>query len=260
MREEKSKLFSRILIIIFFIIYYVPLISIIVFSFNEAKSVTHFTNFTFAWYKDLFTNTRLLKIIFDTFVIALSATLISTIIGTIASICLTKTKTQLRKLILNVNDLPIMNPDIVIAIGLLLFFVTFSIERGYLTMLIAHISFCTPYVVINVYPKVKALDDNIMEAALDLGAKPMKAIRTAILPQIKGAVLSAAAISFTMSFDDFVISYFTVSGTWLFVTLNSIDDDDVLTSLISASYPVSLSPFTTPLCTSITEYSIGVVE
>ena len=209
MKEEKSKLFSRILMIVFFIIYYVPLASIIIFSFNEAKSVTHFTNFTFAWYKDLFTNERLLKIILDTFLIAIGATIISTIIGTVASICLTKTRRQTRSLLLGINNIPVMNPDIVIAIGLLLFFVTFSIERGYLTMLIAHISFCTPYVVINVYPKVKNLDPNIMEAALDLGAKPSKAIRSAIIPQITGAILSAAAISFTMSFDDFVISYFS---------------------------------------------------
>lgn len=115
----------------------------------------------------------------------------------------------MRRLILQTNNLPIMNPDIVTAIGLLLLFVTLRVEQGYVTMLIAHISFCTPYVIVTVYPKVKSLDENVMEAALDLGAKPLKAIRTAIIPQIKGSVFAAAAISFTMSFDDFVISYFT---------------------------------------------------
>ncbi len=209
MKETKSNIFSRVMIIIFMVLYYIPLISIVVFSFNEAKSVTYFTNFTFAWYVDLFTNERLLKIILDTFLIAVSATFISTIIGTVASIFLAKTSKKFRNTVLRVNNFPIINPDIVTGIGLLLLFVSLSIERGYITMLIAHIAFCTPYIVINVYPKVRQLDPNILEAAEDLGAKPMKALKTAVLPQIKGAIVSAAAISFTMSFDDFVISYFT---------------------------------------------------
>ncbi len=209
MKESKSKLFSRILVILFFVVYYIPLISIIVFSFNESQSVTHFTNFSFKWYHELFTNTRLLTIIFRTILIAVISTIISTIIGTLVSIFLSKSGKGVRKFILKVNDLPIMNPDIVTGIGLLLLFVSMNIERGYLTMIIAHISFCTPYVVINVYPKLKSLDPNIFEAAEDLGAKPRRAIKDAILPQIKGAIISAAAISFTMSFDDFVISYFT---------------------------------------------------
>ncbi len=209
MKESKSKLFSKILVILFFVIYYIPLISIIVFSFNESQSVTHFTNFSFKWYHELFTNTRLLTIIFRTILIAVISTIISTIIGTLVSIFLSKSGKGVRKFILKVNDLPIMNPDIVTGIGLLLLFVSMNIERGYLTMIIAHISFCTPYVVINVYPKLKSLDPNIFEAAEDLGAKPRRAIKDAILPQIKGAIISAAAISFTMSFDDFVISYFT---------------------------------------------------
>ena len=209
MKESKSALFSKILVILFFIIYYVPLISIIVFSFNESQSVTHFTNFSFKWYHELFTNQRLLTIIFRTILIAVISTIISTILGTLVSIFLSKSGKGVRKFILKVNDLPIMNPDIVTGIGLLLLFVSLNIERGYLTMIIAHISFCTPYVVINVYPKLKSLDPNIFEAAEDLGAKPHQAIKDAILPQIKGAIVSAAAISFTMSFDDFVISYFT---------------------------------------------------
>lgn len=149
------------------------------------------------------------KLFLNTIIIAVLSTIISVIIGTIAAICLTKQRKKIRNLILQGNNLPIMNPDIVTAIGLLLLFVSLRVEKGYITMLIAHISFCTPYVVVTVYPKVKALDPNILEAALDLGAKPLKAIRTAIIPQIKGTVFAAGAIAFTMSFDDFVISYFT---------------------------------------------------
>lgn len=209
MKECKAQLWSKILVILFFIIYYVPLLSIIIFSFNESQSVTHFTNFSFKWYIELFTNQRLLTIIFRTILIALISTIISTILGTLVSIFLSRTNSKLRNFVLKVNNLPIMNPDIVTGIGLLLLFVSLGIDRGYVTMIIAHISFCTPYVVINVYPKLKSLDPNIFEAAEDLGAKPHRAIRDAILPQIKGAIISAGAISFTMSFDDFVISYFT---------------------------------------------------
>ncbi len=209
MKSTKAKIWSKVLMILFFIAYYLPLLSIVVFSFNDAKSVTHWGGFTFDWYKDLFTNTRLLKIIFMTLLIAVVSTIISIIIGTLGAIALTKTGRKFRKTILQINNLPIMNPDIVTAIGLLLLFVSLSVEKGYITMLIAHISFCTPYVVVTVYPKLKSLNPNLMEASMDLGAKPLKAVRTVLLPQMKESIWASAAISFTMSFDDFVISYFT---------------------------------------------------
>ncbi len=209
MKTTKAKIFSKIFMILFFIIYYAPLLSIVVFSFNDARSVTHWGGFTFDWYKELFTDERVVSIIINTLLIAVASTIISTIIGTLAAICLTKQRKKFRKLILQANNLPIMNPDIVTAIGLLLLFVSLRVEKGYFTMLLAHISFCTPYVIVTVYPKVKSLDPNILEAALDLGAKPLRAICTAILPQIKTTIFAAGAIAFTMSFDDFVISYFT---------------------------------------------------
>lgn len=209
MKTSKAKLFSKILMILFFIAYYLPLLSIVVFSFNDAKSVTHWGGFTLNWYKELFTNTRLLEIILMTLLIAVISTLISIIIGTLGAIALSKTSKKFKRLILQVNNLPIMNPDIVTAIGLLLLFVSLSVEKGYITMLIAHISFCTPYVVVTIYPKLKSLNPNLMEASMDLGAKPLTAIRTVLLPQMKESIFAAAAISFTMSFDDFVISYFT---------------------------------------------------
>lgn len=209
MKTTKAKIWTKVLMILFFIVYYAPLLSIVVFSFNDAKSVTHWGGFTFQWYKDLFTDERLIGIIINTIVIAILSTIVAIIIGTITAICLTKTRKRFRKLVLQGTNFPIMNPDIVTAIGLLLLFVSLNVEKGYVTMFIAHVSFCTPYVIVTVYPKMKSLDPNIMEAALDLGARPLTAIRTAILPQIKDTIFAAAAISFTMSFDDFVISYFT---------------------------------------------------
>ena len=209
MKASKAKVYSKILMVLFFLLFYAPLLSIIIFSFNDAKSVTHWGGFTLSWYKELFTDMRVVGIILNTVLIAVISTIVSVIIGSIAAICLTKQRKKIRNLILQGNNLPIMNPDIVTAIGLLLLFVSIKVERGYITMLFAHISFCTPYVIVTVYPKVKALDPNILEAALDLGAKPLRAIRTAVLPQIKSTIFAAGAIAFTMSFDDFVISYFT---------------------------------------------------
>lgn len=209
MQATKSKKWSKVLTILFFVIFYAPLASLIIFSFNNRRSVTSWSGFTFKWYKNLFTNQQIIEIVLTTIIIAVISTFCAIIIGTLASIGLTKVKNKSRNTILQINNLPITNPDIVTAIGLLLLFVSLGVERGYGTMLLAHISFCTPYVIVTVYPKIKSLDPNLIEAAMDLGAKPTKAIRSAILPQIKPSIFAAAAISFTMSFDDFVISYFT---------------------------------------------------
>jgi spermidine/putrescine transport system permease protein len=150
--------------------------------------------------------------IINTFFIAILATFISTFIGTIASIALSRSRKILRDIVLKINNFPIVNPEIVTAIAMLLLFVSFKIPTGYITMLLAHIAFCTPYVIVTVYPKVKSLDANVIEAAQDLGATPWQAIWKILVPQIKGAVLAAMAIAFTMSFDDFIISYFTSGG------------------------------------------------
>ena len=143
--------------------------------------------------------------------IAILATVISTILGTVTAIALTKSKKVVRTAIMQVNNLPIMNPEIVTAISLMIFFSFLNIEKGYLTMLLAHIAFCTPYVITNVYPKVKQLDENLADAAMDLGATPLQTLTKVILPQIKPGIVAGALLAFTMSFDDFIISYF-VSG------------------------------------------------
>ena len=210
MRKEKKslKIISIGLCLAFL---YFPLGVMAFFSFNKAKSLSNFKGFSIRWYESLFRNTQLLDAVFVSVTIALVATVMSTILGTITAIALTKSKKVVRNAILQVNNLPIMNPEIVTAIALMLFFSFINVEKGYLTMLLAHIAFCTPYVITNVYPKVKQLDDNLADAAMDLGATPFQTLIKVILPQIKSAIMAGALLAFTMSFDDFIISYF-VSG------------------------------------------------
>ena len=141
--------------------------------------------------------------------IAVIATAVSTVVGTIASIGLSKSRRVVREVVTQVNNLPMLNPDIVTAIGLMLFFSTLSIPTGFGTLLLAHIMFCIPYVMLSVTPKLRQLDDNLAEAALDLGCTPFQALWKVIIPQIKEGIISGALVAFTMSFDDFVISYFT---------------------------------------------------
>lgn len=190
---------------------YFPLIIMAFFSFNSAKSLSNFKGFSMRWYESLFGNSQLLDAVIVSVTIAILATVISTILGTVTAIALTKSKKVVRTAIMQVNNLPIMNPEIVTAITLMIFFSFLNIEKGYLTMLLAHIAFCTPYVITNVYPKVKQLDENLADAAMDLGATPLQTLTKVILPQIKPGIVAGALLAFTMSFDDFIISYF-VSG------------------------------------------------
>ena len=180
----------------------------IIFSFNSSKSLTHFTGFSLRWYEAMLKNHGMMESLYVTIIIALLATIISTIIGTITAIGLSKSKKVLRAFVSQVNDFPIMNPEIVTAIGLMLLFITFQIEKGFVTLLLAHIAFCIPYVILSIMPKIKSLDPNLADAAMDLGATPWQALVKVIVPQIMPGIVSGALIAFTMSFDDFVISYF----------------------------------------------------
>lgn len=180
----------------------------IVFSFNSSKSLTHFTGFSMQWYSKMLNNASMMESLYVTIIVAVLATLISTVVGTISAIGLSKSKKIVQDLVLQINDFPIMNPEIVTAIGLMLFFITLNIEKGLLTMLFAHIAFCIPYVILSVMPKIRSLDPNLADAAMDLGCTPWQALVKVIVPQIMPGIVSGALIAFTMSFDDFVISYF----------------------------------------------------
>ncbi len=217
----KSNKFGRTaFLILVFVFIYAPIISIAVFSFNSGDSLTRWSGFTFNRYVELFTDRQLFNytnpresIVFMTIWIAILSTFISTIFGTLAAISLAKSKKTLRDAAMMVNNIPIVSPDIIIAVSLLVLFGAMQIEPSYNTMLLAHIAFCTPYVLITVYPKVKSLDPNLADAAYDLGASPVTTLWKVILPQIKVAIIAGAALAFTMSFDDFIISYFVAGAS-----------------------------------------------
>ncbi len=204
-----SRLFSSGYLIIVLLFIYLPIGYLVLFSFNEGKSMTSFTGFSLRWYENLFTSEHsMLQSIWTTLLVACIATVVSTVVGTIAAIGLSKAKRIVRTMVLEVNNLPVMNPDIVTAIGLMLLFISVKIQPSLVTLILSHISFCIPYVILSIMPKLRQLDDNVAEAALDLGATPWKALTKVIIPQIYPAILSGALIAFSMSLDDFVVSYF----------------------------------------------------
>lgn len=207
MSKDKSVL-GKVGMALLLVFFYAPILFMIIFSFNSSKSLTHFTGFSLRWYEAMLKNHGMMESLYVTIIIALLATIISTIIGTITAIGLSKSKKVLRAFVSQVNDFPIMNPEIVTAIGLMLLFITFQIEKGFVTLLLAHIAFCIPYVILSIMPKIKSLDPNLADAAMDLGATPWQALVKVIVPQIMPGIVSGALIAFTMSFDDFVISYF----------------------------------------------------
>ena len=189
--------------------FYLPIFYVMLFSFNKSKSLTNFTGFSLQWYQKMFESRSIREAIYYTVIIAVIATVVSTIIGTLTAIGLSKSGKILRTIVLQINDIPMMNPDIVTAIGFMLLFTSLNVEKGFGTILLAHISFCIPYVILSIMPRLRQLDDNLAEAALDLGATPFQALTKVIIPQLKGSIISGALIAFTMSFDDFVISFFT---------------------------------------------------
>ncbi|MGO5277019.1 extracellular solute-binding protein [Holdemanella porci] len=206
--SKDKRVLGKVGMALLLVFFYAPILFMIIFSFNSSKSLTHFTGFSLRWYEAMLKNHGMMESLYVTIIIALLATIISTIVGTITAIGLSKSKKVLRAFVSQVNDFPIMNPEIVTAIGLMLLFITFQIEKGFVTLLLAHIAFCIPYVILSIMSKIKSLDPNLADAAMDLGATPWQALVKVIVPQIMPGIVSGALIAFTMSFDDFVISYF----------------------------------------------------
>ncbi|XAM36626.1 Inner membrane ABC transporter permease protein YdcV [Terrisporobacter petrolearius] len=196
-----------------YVFLYAPIISLAVFSFNDSKSMAKWNGFSLRWYQELLQNERILDALYYTIFIAVVASVIATIVGTITAIGIHKIRQgKVRGLILNINYLPVLNPDIVTGVALMSLFVFVRLEFGFTTMLLAHIVFDIPYVILSVLPKLKQLPANIEDAAMDLGATPWYALRKVVLPQIKPGIISGLLIAFTMSIDDFVISFFTTGN------------------------------------------------
>ena len=204
-----KKLFSNLYLFLVFLFLYAPIGVLIANSFNQSKSRTVWTRFTLDWYVKLFHNETILRSLLNTVIIALIAAALSTVLGTLAAIGIYNMKKVVRSLVLNVSYLPIINPEIVSGVSLMLLFVAMKMELGYVTLVLAHISFCVPYVILNVLPKLRQLNRNIYDAALDLGCNNIQAFFKVVLPEIMPGVLSGFLISITYSVDDFVISYFT---------------------------------------------------
>ena len=206
---------NRIITVLIFLFLYIPMIVLIVASFNTGKDITEFEGFTFMQYVEVFRDRSLLKLLGNSLIISILASALSTIFGTFSAVGITKLKPRMRKAVMGLTNIPMTNPDIVTGISLSLLFVFIGSkllgQRNSLTfwtLLIAHITFNLPYVILNVMPKLQQMDNSLVEAAMDLGCTPTQSFFKVTLPEIMPGILSGAIMAFTMSLDDFVISYF----------------------------------------------------
>lgn len=205
------KVLKRIYLFLVLAFLYLPIVVLIVQSFNAGKSRAKWEGFSLHWYEELFHNPSIMNALMVTLSIALLAALFSTIIGTLAAIGIHAMKKRPQNLMLTLNNIPMTMPDIVTGISLMLLFIFTQVERGYFTMLLAHITFDVPYVILSVMPKLKQMNKHSYEAALDLGATPTYALTHVILPEVMPGVITGALLAFTLSLDDFTISYFTTN-------------------------------------------------
>ncbi|MGN0599950.1 MAG: ABC transporter permease [Oscillospiraceae bacterium] len=211
------KKLSKVYLALVMMFLYVPIFVLIVFSFNTTKSRSVMSGFTFDWYIKLFKNEIIMTSLMNTIIIAILASIFSTILGTAAAVGINNMKKLPKTIVLNITNFPIINPEIVTGVSLMLLFVFFAarmnFEFGFATLLIAHITFDVPYVILNVMPKLRQMDPFVYEAAQDLGCNPLQAFFKVVLPEIMPGVLSGFLISFTFSLDDFIISYFTCGSS-----------------------------------------------
>ena len=249
--KKKTSVGSKIILTLTMLFFYLPILYIIVFSFNDSRSLTKFSGFSLRWYEKMFADSTMMEAVLYTVIIAVIATVVATVVGTITAIGLSKSRKVVQKMVERINDLPVMNPDIVTAISLLMFFSVLTVKKGFGTLLIAHIMFCIPYVMLSVTPKLRSLDPNLIDAAMDLGATPFQALAKVIVPQIKPGIVSGALIAFTMSFDDFVISYFT--------TGNGVNNISILVYTMSKRVNPSINALSTIVILLIT-LVLGVVN
>ena len=207
-----KKFFAQAYVWILLIILYAPILIIAIYSFTEAKVLGNWTGFSFNLYRNVFSgglNNSLVRAIENTLSIGLISAFLSTILGTISAIGIHNLRGRKRKVMTFLNDIPMLNPDIITGISLFVLFVALGISQGYMTVVLAHVSFCTPYVILSIMPKLRQLPANTYEAALDLGATPSQAMRKVIVPRIRPGMISGFILAFTLSIDDFAVTLFT---------------------------------------------------
>lgn len=242
-----KKFLAKAYIWILLILLYAPLVFIAVFSFTEARAMGNWTGFSFKLYTNLFTGnvhgaSSLISAIENTMLIALVAAVVSMLLGTIAAIGIFNLKGRKKQGIMFLNSIPMLNPDVITGVSLFLLFVFLHVSQGYATVILAHISFCTPYVVLSVMPRLTQMNPNIFEAALDLGATPFQALRKVLVPQLLPGMISGFILAFTMSLDDFAVTFFT-RGT--------IGLDTLSTYIYTDARKGGLTPELRPLMTII---------
>ena len=213
---KKSGILSKIFIGLIFLFLYAPIAVLIVFSFNASKSRTVWAGFTLDWYVELFSDSAVMEAFGTTILVSVLAAIIATVLGTVTAVGLNQMGKRSRNFLLGVNNIPVMNSEIITGVSLMLLFLTIGnvlrTRLGFGTLLLSHITFDTPYVILSVMPKLRQMDKNMFEAAQDLGATKIQSFFKVVLPQIRSGVVNGMLIAFTLSLDDFVISYFT-SGT-----------------------------------------------
>ena len=242
-----GKFFARLYLWVLLILLYAPLVFIAVFSFTESKVLGSWEGFSTHLYRNLLTgqmqgNASLLAAVENTVLIALIAAAFSTLLGTVAAIGIHNLKGRKKKAVSFLNNIPMINPDIITGVSLFLLFVFLHISQGYVTVILAHITFCTPYVVLSVLPKLQQMNPNIYEAALDIGATPSQALWKVLVPELRPGMVSGFILAFTMSLDDFAVTFFT-RGT--------IGLDTLSTYIYTDARKGGLTPELRPLMTLI---------
>lgn len=207
-----TKWFNKILTFLVYFFLYAPILVLMVFSFNESKARGNWTGFSLRWYQALFQDSDIMKALWTTLLVAVIATIVSTILGTFGAIGIEFMGNKRRRTILAFNQLPVLNPDIITAVSLMALFKMVRIPNGFFTLVLSHIAFCTPYVILSILPKLKQMSSSLPEAAMDLGATPWQTLTKVVIPEIRPGILSGALMAFTLSIDDFVISFFTTGN------------------------------------------------
>lgn len=204
-----KKVLAKSYVWLILLVMYAPILTLVIFSFTESKNIGTWTGFSFELYKDMFKNEEIVEALINTIIVAVSAGVVSTILGTLGAIGVYYSRPKSKKIMNAVSQIPVMNAEIVTAISLTILFVSFGVKFNFFTLLIGHVVLTVPFVVLSVMPKLKQMDPNIYEAALDLGATPKRALWKVVIPEILPGIFSGFMLTITLSLDDYIITAFT---------------------------------------------------